>query len=295
MSLTLVSNKGIAQEQNRKVGIFLSGGGALGFAHIGILQALEEEGIYPEYIAGASMGALVGSFYASGKSPEDIKKIVLDEKLYKRRKLFSISGAKKKNVSFTSHKKVRKILERHINTDNFEDLPRKLMVAVSNLTDHSTEVIDSGNHLLDYLLASMSIPAIFEPVEMNGKIYIDGGMFNHFPTAEIREKVDVLIGVDVMPERDTVIIKNIPDILSSYVHAVAMINGKEGRDRCDHLIDSPAINHYKVLEFNKFEEIYNIGYQTMKKYIEEHPEIKNLRVNQNSSIIPEDIRLSVTE
>ena len=69
MSLTLVSNKGIAQEQNRKVGIFLSGGGALGFAHIGILQALEEEGIYPEYIAGASMGALVGSFYASGKSP----------------------------------------------------------------------------------------------------------------------------------------------------------------------------------------------------------------------------------
>ena len=255
------------------MGVFLSGGGALGFAHIGMLQAMEEEGITPDYVAGASMGALVGAVYSAGKSPEEIKKIVLDEKLYRKSRLFSLSGAKVKGVSLSSHKKVRKILEKYIGTDNFAELQRHYMVSVSNLTQSTTEVKDSGSHLIDWVLASMSIPAVFEPVVMDGNIYIDGGSLNHFPTKEIREKVDILIGVDVMPERDTLVIKNIPDMISSYVHSVAMISGKEGRALCDYLIDSPAINYYRIMDFEKFEEIYNYGYETMKKYLEDHPEL----------------------
>lgn len=295
MALSFNTEKASANNPDPKVGIFLSGGGALGFAHIGMLQALEEGGIYPEYICGASMGALVGGFYASGKSPQEIKEIIIKEKLYRTGKIFALGGAKVKNVSISSNKKVRRILEKYIQTDRFEDLPGKLMVAVSNLTRSRTEVVDSGDHLIDYLLASMAIPAVFEPVILNGDIYIDGGLFNHFSTAEIREKVDVLIGIDVMPEKDTLVVKNIPDMISSYIHAVGMINGKDGRERCDYLIDSPAINYYKILEFKKFEEIYNYGYETMKKYMEEHPEMENLRANRNSSPIPEDIRLSAQE
>jgi NTE family protein len=273
MALLIGSEKAIAQEQKPKVGVFLSGGGALGFAHIGMLQAMEEVGITPDYVAGASMGALVGAVYSAGHSPEEIKKIVLDEKLYRKSRLFSLSGAKVKGVSLSSHKKVRKILEKYIGTDNFAELQRHYMVSVSNLTQSTTEVKDSGSHLIDWVLASMSIPAVFEPVVMDGNIYIDGGSLNHFPTKEIREKVDILIGVDVMPERDTLVIKNIPDMISSYVHSVAMISGKEGRALCDYLIDSPAINYYRIMDFEKFEEIYNYGYETMKKYLEDHPEL----------------------
>jgi NTE family protein len=273
MALSIGSEKAIAQEQKPKVGVFLSGGGALGFAHIGMLQAMEEVGITPDYVAGASMGALVGAVYSAGKSPEEIKKIVLDEKLYRKSRLFSLSGAKVKGVSLSSHKKVRKILEKYIGTDNFAELQRHYMVSVSNLTHSRTEVKDSGSHLIDWVLASMSIPAVFEPVVMDGNIYIDGGSLNHFPTKEIREKVDILIGVDVMPGKDTVSISNIPDMISSYIHSVAMINGKEGRDRCDYLIDSPAINYYRIMDFEKFEEIYNYGYETMKNYLEDHPEL----------------------
>jgi NTE family protein len=273
MALSIGSEKAIAQEQKPKVGVFLSGGGALGFAHIGMLQAMEEVGITPDYVAGASMGALVGAVYSAGHSPEEIKKIVLDEKLYRKSRLFSLSGAKVKGVSLSSHKKVRRILEKYIGTDNFAELQRHYMVSVSNLTQSTTEVKDSGGHLIDWVLASMSIPAVFEPVVMDGNIYIDGGSLNHFPTKEIREKVDILIGVDVMPERDTLVIKNIPDMISSYVHSVAMISGKEGRALCDYLIDSPAINYYRIMDFEKFEEIYNYGYETMKKYLEDHPEL----------------------
>ncbi len=273
MALSIGSEKAIAQEQKPKVGVFLSGGGALGFAHIGMLQAMEEVGVTPDYVAGASMGALVGAVYSAGKSPEEIKKIVLDEKLYRKSRLFSLSGAKVKGVSLSSHKKVRKILEKYIGTDNFAELQRHYMVSVSNLTQSTTEVKDSGGHLIDWVLASMSIPAVFEPVVMDGNIYIDGGSLNHFPTKEIREKVDILIGVDVMPGKDTVSISNIPDMISSYIHSVAMISGKEGRALCDYLIDSPAINYYRIMDFEKFEEIYNYGYETMKKYLEDHPEL----------------------
>ena len=161
MALSIGSEKVIAQEPKPKVGVFLSGGGALGFAHIGMLQAMEEEGISPDCVAGASMGALVGAVYSAGKTPQEIKHIVLDEKLYRKSRLFSLSGAKVKGVSLSSHKKVRKILEKYIGTDNFAELQRHYMVSVSNLTHSRTEVKDSGSHLIDWLLASMSIPAVF--------------------------------------------------------------------------------------------------------------------------------------
>ena len=108
---------------------------------------------------------------------------------------------------------------------------------------------------------------------MDGNIYIDGGSLNHFPTKEIREKVDILIGVDVMPRKDTVEIRNVREMFSSYIHSVAITNGQEGRSRCDYLIESPAINYYRIMDFEKFEEIYNYGYETMKKYLEDHPEL----------------------
>ena len=274
MALSAGTEKAIAQEQNPKVGVFLSGGGALGFAHIGMLQAMEEEGITPDYVAGASMGALIGAVYSAGKSPQEIKQIVLDEKLYRKSRLFSFSGAKVKGVSLSSHRKVRKILEKYIGTDSFAGLERHYMVSVSNLTLSRTEVKDSGGHLIDWVLASMSIPAVFEPVIVDNMIYVDGGSLNHFPTREIREKVDVLIGVDVMPRKDTVEISNIREMFSSYIHSVAITNGQEGRVRCDYLIESPAINYYRIMDFEKFEEIYNYGYETMKKYLEDHPELK---------------------
>lgn len=273
MALSAGTEKAIAQEQNPKVGVFLSGGGALGFAHIGMLQAMEEVGITPDYVAGASMGALVGSFYCAGNTPQQIKDIVLKERLYKRGNLFALSGAKVKGVSLSANRKVRSILNRYIGTDRFENLEKHFMVAVSNLSKSQTEVVGSGGGLIDYLLASMAIPGVFEPVIINGDMYVDGGSLNHFPTQEIRDKVDILIGLDVMPRKGDVTIGNTKDLLVSFIHSLAIVSGKEGRDLCDYLVDSSAIDFYNAFDFDKFEEIYNYGYETMKRYLEDHPEL----------------------
>lgn len=273
MTILFPKENAEAQECGPKVGVFLSGGGALGFAHIGMLQALEEAGISPEYVSGASMGALVGAFYSAGNDPQQIKEIVMKEKLYKRENLFALSGAKVKGVSLSANRKVRDILSRHIGTDQFDDLEKHFMVAVSNLTESQTEVIDSGDGLIDYLLASMAIPGVFEPVVIDGDIYVDGGSLNHFPTKSIREKVDILIGIDVMPRKGDVTISNTKDLLTSFIHSLAIVSGEEGRDLCDYMVESSAINFYSAFDFDKFEEIHNYGYETMKKYLEDHPEL----------------------
>ena len=197
----------------------------------------------------------------------------MKEKLYKRENLFALSGAKVKGVSLSANRKVRNILSRHIGTDQFDDLEKHFMVAVSNLTESQTEVIDSGDGLIDYLLASMAIPGVFEPVVIDGDIYVDGGSLNHFPTKSIREKVDILIGIDVMPRKGDVTISNTKDLLTSFIHSLAIVSGEEGRDLCDYMVESSAINFYSAFDFDKFEEIYNYGYETMKNYLEGHPEL----------------------
>lgn len=272
LSVTL-PQESVAKSGKPKVGILLSGGGALGFAHIGVLQALEEYGVSPEYVAGASMGALVGTFYCNGYSPEFIRDMVLKEELYKTDRIFAITGAENKGMAIYTHKKVKTILDKYILSNNFEDLQKSMTMTVSNLTDSRTEAISSGGNLKEYLLASMSIPAIFEPIIINNKIYVDGGSLNHFPTYVIRDKVDVLIGIDVMPQKADVKVKNIKDIVTTYIHSLAIVSSVEGRKNCDYLIDCHAIDQYAMLEFDKFEEIYRYGYLMMKNYIKDHPEM----------------------
>src|SRR5574344_1428218 len=262
-----------AKNDKPKVGILLSGGGALGFAHIGVLQALEEYGISPEYVAGASMGALVGTFYCHGYSPEFIRDMVISEQLYKADKIFAITGADNKGMAIYTHKKIKNILNKYLESNNFEDLNKNMTITVSNITDSRTEAISSGGNLREYLLASMSTPAIFEPIIINNKIYVDGGSLNHFPSYVIKNKVDVLIGVDVMPEKSEVKVKNIKDIVTSYIHSLAIVSSVPGRKACDYLIDCHAIDQYAMLEFDKFEEIYRYGYLMMKTYLKDHPEM----------------------
>lgn len=238
-----------------------------------MLKALEESGVSPQYIAGASMGALVGTFYSYGYSPDFIADMVRNEKLYIKDKIFSITGAENKGLAIYTHKKVRGILDKYIKTNSFEDLKRNMVMTVSNLTDSRTEAISSGDNLKEFLLASMSIPAVFEPVIINNKIYVDGGSLNHFPAFVLRDKVDVLIGVDVMPAKDTVRVRKLAEVVTSYVHSLAIVSSVPGRKACDYLIDCHAIDQYAMLEFEKFEEIYKYGYDMMKEYINAHPEM----------------------
>lgn len=260
-------------QRKPKVGIVLSGGGALGFAHVGVLQALEEAGISPTYIAGASMGSLVGAFYANGFSPQEICDVVFKEDLYNTSSIFAFMEGSKNKLGLSSHKKVAALLDKYFPTNSFSQLKKHLCVSVSDMTVPESKLVSSGDKVKEYVLASMSIPIVFEAMIIDGHVFVDGGTMNHFPSQGIRKDVDVLIGVDVLPFTDVVKLDNMIDMANRLIFLIAQQSAAEGKKMCDYYMESRACDSYTMFDFNKFEEIYRYGYLLAKDYIKDNPSI----------------------
>src|ERR1035437_8608675 len=130
-------------ELNDKVGICLGGGGALGFAHIGVLQSLEDHGIFPQCIVGSSMGSIIGALYAIGFSPAEMLQLIKDDKLYKVTKLMSFSPTLFKS-GVSNHNTLRTLIKELAPHNSFEQLEKKLYVCVSNLNSAEYEIKHLG-------------------------------------------------------------------------------------------------------------------------------------------------------
>jgi len=180
------------KDTKHKIGIALSGGGVRGFAHLGVLKALNENNIYPDIISGTSAGALAGLFYADGYSPQESYDIFYDNSLFKFAQLAV------PNKGFLSIDKVSKILKKHIRAKTFEDLKLPLIVTASNLNDGEVEYFHSGE-IIDKVVASASIPVLFKPTIINDKTYVDGGIFDNLPTTPIKDQCEKLIASHVNP------------------------------------------------------------------------------------------------
>lgn len=262
-------------------GLVLSGGGALGYAHIGVIQALEEEGFNAQYVAGASMGSIIGSFYCSGMSGAEIIKMARDEKFYKVNKILPLAVGID-NLGISSHKHVYALMNKYLPYNSFDSLQRQLFISVTNLNTQRVEIVSEGDYLKEFVLASSSIPGMIEAVVIEGITYVDGGVLNNFPAEAIRNKCDIVIGIDVQPYSPEVKFKNFVDVTLRTLYTLVNVNSLEGRKECDYLIDSYAINDYTILDFNKIEEIYQYGYNLGKQYLKEHPDLVKL-IHQSST------------
>ncbi len=244
-------------DEKFKLGISLSGGGARGIAYIGVLKALGENQFYPGCIAGTSAGSIVGALYAAGKGPDEIMEIVEDSKLWKVVQVgWSFDGLTKLTY-------LKDRLSEVIGEDSFEALLRKFHVAISNLNTGDAEIISSGA-LFDVVMASCSIPLVFKPVEINEQMYVDGGLLNNMPVHPIREEVDVLIGVNVMPkeeESENSKLNSFMEISTRCFDLAINSNTIYSAKQVDVLIEPKGILEYNIFNFNKFEEIYRIGYE----------------------------------
>ncbi len=251
-----------------KIGIALSGGGARGIAHIGVLQALEESGIFPNVIAGTSAGSIVGALYASGKKPLEILQFVENSKAYKTIKF----GMPIKGLTDLSY--LSKLLAQHIEQDSFESLSKNLFIPISNLNTGELESVGKGK-LFEVVVASSSIPFIFKPVFINGQYYVDGGLINNLPAELIRHKVEFLIGVNAMPiiknEKET--FQNMFRIANRMFEMSISTNTKPSLKLCDAVIEPAELVNYNIFSFNKAKELYEIGYQAAMANI---PQIKSL-------------------
>ena len=269
---TIIDKNKKPTTKKQKIGLALSGGGALGFAHIGALQALEEHGVKPDFISGSSMGAIIGAIYCAGYSPAKIMRIIQAEKLYKLDKLMSPNlNFKQKGLS--SHATLRATLKELIPHDCFDSLEIPFAVCVTNITSGTYEYYYSGKGIVEYVVASASIPGVFDPVVIKNTTYVDGGVLNNLPAEILHQKgCNYIIGVDVLPflpiEK-----KSILDITLWSIRLMQHSNTQNGIKYCNWLIESNAIEKYNEFEFDKYKEIYQYGYKAMTEFIHSHPEM----------------------
>lgn len=176
----------------KKVGLALGSGSTKGFAHIGVLQVLEENHIPIDMIAGSSMGAIIGAIYAVGSDMKMLEKYVstLDLKEFLDiRNPFS--------GGLLRGEKISELLRLFTHNKNFADTKVPYCCVAVDAREGKLDVLDSGK-IWEAVRASMSIPAIFEPAEFNGKTYLDGGVLERVPAQTLKDRgMDVVIGVDV--------------------------------------------------------------------------------------------------
>jgi len=258
------------------LGLCLSGGGALGFAHVGVLQALEDHGIVVDQLAGSSMGAIVGTIYAAGYSPAELLQMIKEDKLYKITKLMTFHPTFLKS-GLSNHTILRSLLNELIPHNSFDQLKKKMHVAVVNLSKAQWETVSAGNNLDDWVAASASIPGVFESVKINKNFYVDGGLLNNLPAQALESECNTIIGVDVIPHFAPATLHKPIDTLAASVRAMQHQNSKPGRDLCKYLIEPESILKFHEFSFDAYHEIYHLGYSATTKYIVAHPEMMKLR------------------
>lgn len=192
----------------RKIGLALGGGGARGLAHIHVLETLDELGIRLHRIAGTSIGAVIGSLYASGLSGKEIRHVVRQwqtpnpekrHSMLKRHDLRRWAGLLDPSFDRSGlfkGEKILRFLSDYIRCRTFEELKIPLAVTAADYGDASEVVFKSGD-LLSAVRASIAIPGVFTPVEHGGKILLDGGVVNPLPYNLLQDECDLVIAVDV--------------------------------------------------------------------------------------------------
>lgn len=238
-----------------KIGVALSGGGARGAAHIGVLQALNENGIFPSHVSGASAGALIASLYCSGYTPLEILA------LSKEKEFLHIFSKGFVLQELRGLSRLKRFLESHISPKNIEDLKLPLFISLSNLNTGKCEIINKGD-LIPIILASCSIPLIFKPIKINGNSYVDGGLLNDLPITPLKEKNLKIIGVSLCANDYLPQVKGVLNI-AERVFQMSVLNNITPRLRqCDVALELTRTFKYGMFDVSKSQELYDIGYET---------------------------------
>lgn len=276
-----------------KVGVVLSGGGAKGLAHIGALRVIEEAGIKIDYIAGSSMGAIIGGLYATGYSPNQLDSIfeatnfptlIRDYLPREAKTFFEKKEAEKYAITLPFDKNKISIpsglskgqnvfnffaeLTAHIEIEDFSQMPIPYFCMATDLETGKQVLLEKGS-LPQSMLASGSIPSIFRPVLINDQLLTDGGVVNNYPVEEMRKKgVDIIIGVDVQDElytRDN--LNSALEIFSQISH-YNTLQAMEYKSKLTDVMITPDITNFSVLDFDKGNVIIKKGEIAAKKKLD---------------------------
>ncbi len=310
MSISVYSQE--APQNDVKVGLVLSGGGAKGLAHIGVLKTIDSLGIHIDHIAGTSMGAIIGSLYASGYTGKQLDSIfnslnfddlINDHIPRASRTFYEKEQAEKYAITlpFNNFKvslpsaiskgqNVFNLLSRltmHVDEiEDFNKLPIPFFCMATDAETGQSVILDSGN-LAQSVRASGALPSLFQPVYINDRMLIDGGVTNNYPLNELKAKgVDLIIGVDVQDDLlDRKELKSAPGILLQ-INNYRTIRDMRLKSELTDIYIKPDIKDFNVVSFNQGKAIIKNGEQAALtqivklKEITENQRKKPLRVIQ---------------
>ena len=308
--LLLFFQMSFGQEASRpKVGLVLSGGGAKGLAHIGVLKTLDSLNIKVDYIAGTSMGAVVGGLYAAGYSANqldsifaalDVNALLQDytpresKSFYEKRndeiyaltlpfinfKLGLPSGLSKGLYNYNLISRLTK----HVSHEReFNKLPIPFLCVATDLETGEQVVLEKGI-LAEAIIASGAIPTLYNPIEINERILIDGGVVNNYPVEELKSRgMDFIIGVDVQEGlKNRLQLKEVTTVLSQ-INNFSMIEKMDEKRKLTNIYINPDIKGYSAVSFDKGIEIIKKGNERANAF---SASLMALRYDQNRYIKP---------
>ena len=275
-----------------RIGLVLEGGGALGIAHVGVIEWLEENRIPVDVIAGTSMGGLVGGFYATGKSPAELKEMIHgirwnevlggvipyrdlsfrrkeDRRDYPNAFEFGLRHGVEFPSGFNSGHQVGLILDEvtlpYSDMKSFDDLPIPFRCVATDLVSQTAHVIESGQ-LGQALRSTMSLPAFFSPVREGDHTYVDGGLLDNLPVDVARRmgaEIVIAVHLRTKPLSPGESLSSV-GVLDRAISVTVAVNELRGMEKADILLTA-NLEDYSSTDFESFSKIEAAGYQAAQE------------------------------
>jgi NTE family protein len=293
LPLSLRAQQNATPRPRPKIGVALEGGGAMGLAHIGVLKWFEEHHIPVDYVAGTSMGGLVGGLYATGMSPEEMRTLIdgldwrkilsdrtpyedlsfrrkEDQRAYPNSLIFGLRHGLSAPPGLIPGHQIGLLIDRvtlpYGDVPSFDELAVPFRCVATDLVSRKSHVFKDGS-LAAAMRATMSIPGAFSPVHEGQAVYVDGGLLNNLPTDVVREMgAEIVIAVHL--ETAAVEAKDIQSIfpvLEQSVRVVLETNELRGMEQADAVV-SVHLAEFSTTDYTKSEQIMQRGYEAAREH-----------------------------
>lgn len=244
-----------------KIGLALGSGGARGFAHLGVIKVLRDEGIPIDMIAGSSMGAMVGCFYGAGLDVDRLYKL---SRAFKRKYYLDFTVPK---MGFIAGKRVKELIRIFTHGKNIQDLDIPMAIVATDLVSGDKVVFKEGP-IADAVRASIAIPGIFTPEKLDGRLLIDGGVIDRIPVSVVKEMgADIIIAVDVSHVKTNAEITSIFDVIMQSIDIMQM-ELVATREIASDIMIKPRVEMYSSRAFTNIDDIILNGEKETVKQIE---------------------------
>ncbi|MBW8683184.1 patatin-like phospholipase family protein [Chitinophaga rhizophila] len=239
----------------------LSGGGARGYAHIGVLKAFEEQHIFPAAIAATSAGSIAAAFICDGYTSDEVRAI------FQQTKMGLSMQWKNMKSGFLSLKTVEKVLRQTLRHTTFESLPIPLYITA---TDYNTgrQAIFSSGEVIPAVLAASTIPMLFQPVVIAGIPYIDGGISGNLPIEPLSGKYEDIVGVHVNPPTPYDPSGSMLAAMDRTMHMAIQEPVLKNKQLCSLFIEPAALGQFGMFDFKRFDAIYNVGLEYAREVLQ---------------------------